>query len=448
MHNSARVWWTVAELFKKLRTDPDLSATLGRIPFDTCKFYRFEQPIKIDIKLAATARRCSVAEWVDIAHLTEIKSLVKRRFLTNKYVCLIIELPTGETEKAIAELSQRHSKLFGCLQITVINPKKWSKEDVVFNMKGALKGKRHCHQGCYDSSGAPAAFKGSDCIHRRAETSRKRSNYIQQSQLPRVEPPSQLAELTNGQPRAFGSPILPEPSSFDFQTRMPFGAEGGRVGGDGTSVPPMTGYEQAVGEIFTPEQMLNILEALGLAGVGGNLEGLVVDGAQDLPLDEQSAGASAVEDTVSCSDRGIGALPAVEDNQVGDTPEEATEHGGALQSSHAQNKPCAVYISDDKKQGKAHSKRCARVLEALKWLQIACRPYIFLFIARPETILTSNGKAFAFTSPALKAVLKASSRDLEEELYTMTKKHAQLERLTIRDITALNVQVHHAEEEL
>ncbi|KAF9230539.1 hypothetical protein BU15DRAFT_69114 [Melanogaster broomeanus] len=252
-------------------------------------------------------------------------------------------------------------------------------------------------------------------------------NYVQQSQLPRAEPPSQLAELMNGQPRAFGSPILPEPSSFDFQTRMPFGAEGGRVGGDGTSVPPMTGYEQAVGKIFTPEQMLNILEALGLAGAGGNLEGLVVDGAQDLPLDEQSAGASDVEDTVSCSDRGIGTLPAVEDNQVGDTPEEATEHGGALQSSHAQNKPRAVYISDDKKRGKAHSERCARVLEA--------------------TILTSNGKAFAFTSPALKAVLKASSRDLEEELYTMTKKHAQLERLTIRDITALNVQVHHAEEE-
>jgi phage FluMu protein gp41 len=83
----------------------------------------------------------------------------------------------------------------------------------------------------------------------------------------------------------------------------------------------------------------------------------------------------------------------------------------------------------------------------LKWLQVACRPYIFLFIARPETILTSNGKAFTFTSPALKAVLKASSSDLEQELYTMTKKHAQLERLTIRDITALNVQVHHAEEE-
>ncbi|KAF9240081.1 hypothetical protein BU15DRAFT_61699 [Melanogaster broomeanus] len=370
-------------------------------------------------------------------------------------------------------------------------------------MNSPLKGKRHCRQGCYDSSGVPAAFKGSDCVHRRAKTSRKRSrtqprgddgtdsrsqigtdnsatmqldvalppqrtsvpvhrhdipdpsltvfpptnNYVQQSQLPRAEPPSQLAELMNGQPRAFGSLILPEPSSFDFQTCMPFGAEGGCVGGDGTSVPPMTGYEQAVGEIFTPEQMLDILEALGLAGAGGNLEGLVVDGAQDLPLDEQSAGASDVEDTVSCSDRGIGALPAVEDNQVGDTPEEATEHGGALQSSHARNKPRAVYISDDKKRGKAHSERCARVLEALKWLQIACRPYIFLFIARPETILTSNGKAFAFTSPALKAVLKASSRDLEEELYTMTKKHAQLERLTIRDIMALNVQVHHAEEE-
>ncbi|KAF8838881.1 hypothetical protein BDN67DRAFT_982218 [Paxillus ammoniavirescens] len=83
----------------------------------------------------------------------------------------------------------------------------------------------------------------------------------------------------------------------------------------------------------------------------------------------------------------------------------------------------------------------------LKLLQIACRPYIFLFVARPETILASNGKAFVFTSPALKAVLKASSRDLEQELYTMTKEHAQSERLTMQDITVLNAQDHHTEEE-
>ncbi|KAF9232033.1 hypothetical protein BU15DRAFT_67820 [Melanogaster broomeanus] len=128
--------WPIAVLFEQLRTNPNLSAILGRIPLETCKFYRFEQPVPIDADVAATTRRCSVADWVDITHLTEIKSLAESRFLTDKYVCLVIELPTGETEKAIAELNQQHSELFGCLQITVIEPKKWSKEDVVFNMKG------------------------------------------------------------------------------------------------------------------------------------------------------------------------------------------------------------------------------------------------------------------------------------------------------------------------
>ncbi|KIK79357.1 hypothetical protein PAXRUDRAFT_28434 [Paxillus rubicundulus Ve08.2h10] len=179
---------------------------------------------------------------------------------------------------------------------------------------------------------------------------------------------------------------------------MLFGAEGGRVGGDGTSVLPMTGYEQAVGKISTPEQMLNILEVLGLAGAGGNLEGVVIDG--DPPLNKHSGG-----------------------NQIDDTPEEATEHGGALQSSDAWNKPCAVYISDDKKQGKAHSEHCAHGLEVLKWFQIACQPYIFLFIARPETVLTSNGKAFAFTSPALKAVFKV--HHAEEHAQQLAEERAQ-----------------------
>jgi hypothetical protein len=119
----------------------------------------------------------------------------------------------------------------------------------------------------------------------------------------------------------------------------------------------MTGYEQAVGELFTPEQMLDVLEALGLAGAGGNLEGLV-DGARDLLLDEQvgedggrtlspgstvvqSAGAGHVGDTATHNHRSTSILPAVEDGQAGGALEEAAKQDCvASQSSDAQNKPC------------------------------------------------------------------------------------------------------------
>ena len=81
-------------------------------------------------------------------------------------------------------------------------------------------------------------------------------------------------------------------------------------------------------------------------------------------------------------------------------------------------------------------------------MQVACQPYIFLFIARPETILAANGRAFTYVSPALRAVLDATLQDLESEVHTMTRDYAQSQRLTAHDIMILNTQhVHHTENE-
>ncbi|KAF9222180.1 hypothetical protein BS17DRAFT_783958, partial [Gyrodon lividus] len=55
--------------------------------------------------------------------------------LQNYYV--IVEVTAERNaDKAVATLNQKHSDLFRCLQITVMKLKRWSKEDVVYNMKG------------------------------------------------------------------------------------------------------------------------------------------------------------------------------------------------------------------------------------------------------------------------------------------------------------------------
>lgn len=51
------------------------------------------------------------------------------------------------------------------------------------------------------------------------------------------------------------------------------------------------------------------------------------------------------------------------------------------------------YIEDDARQSKHHSERVQRIRKSIMKLDNKCRPYILLYVARPESILMRNGKA-------------------------------------------------------
>ncbi|KAG1795950.1 uncharacterized protein HD556DRAFT_1441780 [Suillus plorans] len=59
------------------------------------------------------------------------------------------------------------------------------------------------------------------------------------------------------------------------------------------------------------------------------------------------------------------------------------------------------YIADDRKRTKAHSDRCKRIMDTVMDLDAVSRPFIFLYIARPESVLSKRGKSVVHMSPAL-----------------------------------------------
>ncbi|KIL00897.1 hypothetical protein PAXRUDRAFT_7909 [Paxillus rubicundulus Ve08.2h10] len=223
----------------------------------------------------------------------------------------------------------------------------------------------------------------------------------------------------NNQPHLFSSQALDVFDTFDFEFQVPSQpmAEGGymddmqlggnadnmqsggyvdntqsggymddiQLGGDGLGAP-LTRSEQAVDEMFRPEQVQDILAVICSGLVDGghmdSLEELVQAKGQDLRMHERSA------ETTEGPGSNV-SLGTVHNGQAGDV-EDAPSQNSALQSMGAPTKPQAVYVADDRKWGKVH-------------------------------------------------ILKASSRDLEQELYTMAKEHAQSERLTMRDITVVTV---------
>ncbi|KDQ48906.1 hypothetical protein JAAARDRAFT_36301 [Jaapia argillacea MUCL 33604] len=68
------------------------------------------------------------------------------------------------------------------------------------------------------------------------------------------------------------------------------------------------------------------------------------------------------------------------------------------------------------------------------------RPYIFIYIARPESILARNGRAVIYISPGMLEALQLKSWN-PDEIHQMAKEHAQQQVLNAREISKLNRQV-------
>ncbi|KIK31415.1 hypothetical protein CY34DRAFT_291514, partial [Suillus luteus UH-Slu-Lm8-n1] len=107
-----------------------------------------------------------------------------------------------------------------------------------------------------------------------------------------------------------------------------------------------------------------------------------------------------------------------------------------------------LYIANDRNRTKAHSERASRLVRVVEDLDKASRPFIFLYIARPESILSKNGKSVIHISPALQAAFDAKGdhrpiMDIHETAVAYVRKQI----LSNKDIIAINSEVHQAQAE-
>ncbi|KIK74568.1 hypothetical protein PAXRUDRAFT_19747 [Paxillus rubicundulus Ve08.2h10] len=68
------------------------------------------------------------------------------------------------------------------------------------------------------------------------------------------------------------------------------------------------------------------------------------------------------------------------------------------------------------------------------------KPYILIYVARPESVLACNGRAKCYALPAMIAVLDKESTFIEH-LHQKVKEHTQKQIMSKKDVVALNIQV-------
>ncbi|KAF9235540.1 hypothetical protein BU15DRAFT_64726 [Melanogaster broomeanus] len=101
------------------------------------------------------------------------------------------------------------------------------------------------------------------------------------------------------------------------------------------------------------------------------------------------------------------------------------------------------YVMNDNLRSKRHSERLKRIMASIKQLEAATKPYILIYVARPESVLARNGKAKCYASPAMLGVLGKKSTFIEH-LHQKVKKYTQQQVMSEKDIVALNIQVSRA----
>ncbi|KAF9230280.1 hypothetical protein BU15DRAFT_69327 [Melanogaster broomeanus] len=86
--------------------------------------------------------------------------------------------------------------------------------------------------------------------------------------------------------------------------------------------------------------------------------------------------------------------------------------------------PDEKYVVNDTLRSKRHSERLKRIMASIKRLEAVTRPYILIYVARPESVLARNGKAKCYASPAMLGVLGKKSTFVEH-LHRKVKEYTQ-----------------------
>ncbi|KAG6807991.1 hypothetical protein H0H92_005743 [Tricholoma furcatifolium] len=168
-------------------------------------------------------------------------------------------------------------------------------------------------------------------------------------------------------------------------------------------------------------------------------------------LDQNGTSTTASSDTrLTLAPPSDPPVPVQQGSKALKTSSKRKRRGGSNDNSdvdESDNDSDLSYIEDDLARSKRHSERCLRIKNSLKKLDARCRPYIFFYAARPESILVRNGRAQIFMSQAMRDAIGDNADDFGRDLHAKAATHAKTFSSSHDAVAALNRQVQSALED-
>lgn len=134
--------------------------------------------------------------------------------------------------------------------------------------------------------------------------------------------------------------------------------------------------------------------------------------------------------------------PAVNDssNHLGQGPKRKCAN-----DSTSKKRKLPTFAVDAKRRTDAHSDRIKVLLDYAYKLDLTTRPYIFLYVSRPETVLHPKGASKSYISGNLRKVLDDLGRDdFVNDLHAMICTFAREQQITQEQMRQINVEVNNA----
>ncbi|OJA15923.1 hypothetical protein AZE42_02653 [Rhizopogon vesiculosus] len=129
---------SIFQIFQYLKSESDTGhRILGRTLCDQYKYYKLNNPVALPRssynrdEIVQTCMHRSNWEEVYLDYSLDVLAPISAR---NVYI--VIQPRADPTQTAIADLGANHGDIFGCLQITVANLRRWTMEDVENNLQG------------------------------------------------------------------------------------------------------------------------------------------------------------------------------------------------------------------------------------------------------------------------------------------------------------------------
>lgn len=138
--------------------------------------------------------------------------------------------------------------------------------------------------------------------------------------------------------------------------------------------------------------------------------------------------------------------PEVEYTDAADGEKDSTKHTEVSDDSldDEETETMLSYFENHVARGKAHSKRVMFLEKKLTELDIVSRPYIFVFIGRPESICSSRGKAKIICSQNLRKILGV---DFGDNMHDQVVDYARKNLFDLEAAKRKNVEVQKARDE-
>ncbi|KAG6909021.1 hypothetical protein DXG01_002294 [Tephrocybe rancida] len=310
------------------------------------------------------------------------------------------------------------------------------------------KSKRLCRQGCVDVDGNPVPFKGEGCKHRKLvgpKTAAEPSNGVTSSNAPSFYPDATGSGLPHGLPR-FSELSTPDRYSVPAPSL-----------GDTSQTADLIDFGSFSFDHFSPPSFdiddlpdLHVLDeaALSFLELQLQLPHSPVESAHAPPT---SSFTSPFPIPLAVGEASMGAEPSSAPTQhLADSSEtvckislqKRKQDKGADNSDidTSTDEEDSGYIEDDYIRSKCHSERCGRIKKSLRKLDDRCRPYIFFYVSRPESILLRNGRAHIYMSRAMQDVLQ-DSKEFGNRLHSSAEAHARRLVSDRAKVIALNKDV-------